>query len=184
MKKIISAFLACSLIASCTSFAANAESTEINKYIGNDYDFNDDGMVTLMDYGILIGYCFELDVRDDLGNDDISDTSGLYTKINSLDYDGDGKFDKYEIDILSDLYRRKADVPAGDVNLDGVIDSIDATLTLRYYTEVRSGAYDETDLLYPFLVVNYGDINGDGNVDAADATQMLRIYSENMSGLN
>lgn len=65
----------------------------------------------------------------------------------------------------------------GDVNGDGVVDGIDATLILRHYTLIISGA--DGCIAEPFI--NYADYNGDGVIDAVDATLVLRFYTEKIS---
>ena len=65
----------------------------------------------------------------------------------------------------------------GDVNGDGVVDGIDATLILRHYTLIISGA--DGCITEPFI--SYADYNGDGVIDAVDATLVLRFYTEKIS---
>lgn len=65
----------------------------------------------------------------------------------------------------------------GDVNCDGVVDGIDATLVLREYTLVISGE-SETFSDSQKLAAN---VNGDETVDGIDATLILRYYTEALS---
>jgi hypothetical protein len=69
------------------------------------------------------------------------------------------------------------EIQMGDVDGNGRIDVCDATLTLRYYTQIMSEA-DTADILYYDNIVKYGDINGDGIIDCCDASVMLRKYTE------
>lgn len=80
----------------------------------------------------------------------------------------------------------------GDVNHDGYVDAVDASLTLRYYTisvSTPNGIpLDDPDcpqeilemLQSPYFehINENGDINGDGKIDVTDATTILRIYTE------
>lgn len=83
----------------------------------------------------------------------------------------------------------------GDVTHDGVVDAIDATLVLRYYTlsisapggisidnpefplslreELQSPCYEH--------IKENGDINGDGIIDGTDAVTILKIYTDRLS---
>lgn len=73
-----------------------------------------------------------------------------------------------------------AEIQMGDVNADGRIDGVDATLTLRYYTLMISDV-DFADIPYSDTIVKYGDANGDGVVDGVDASWILRKYTEYLS---
>lgn len=63
----------------------------------------------------------------------------------------------------------------GDINSDGVIDAVDASMVLRDYTSVSSGKG------YVLSTSQRGksDINGDELMDSVDASLMLRIYASN-----
>ncbi|MCM1007395.1 MAG: dockerin type I domain-containing protein [Ruminococcus flavefaciens] len=75
----------------------------------------------------------------------------------------------------------------GDVTHDGVIDAIDATLVLRYYTLRIS--YDPATGELPEEINNpcfdhiseNADINGDGIIDGIDAITILKIYTDRVS---
>lgn len=73
-----------------------------------------------------------------------------------------------------------AEIQMGDVNADGRIDGVDATLTLRYYTLMISDV-DFADIPYSDTIVKYGDANGDGVVDGVDAARLLRQYTKDLS---
>lgn len=73
-----------------------------------------------------------------------------------------------------------AEIQVGDVDANGRIDGIDATLTLIYYTSMMSYV-DPADIPYSDTIVKYGDVNGDGVVDGVDATMILRQYTEYLS---
>lgn len=58
------------------------------------------------------------------------------------------------------------DVLIGDVNFDGVVDSVDALMVLRYSLDIEE--------LTPEQLAR-ADVNGDGEVDSVDALTILRI---------
>lgn len=65
-------------------------------------------------------------------------------------------------------------VVKGDVNFDGLIDSIDASQVLEHYASISTdgdGTLAE-ESLYP------ADYNGDGWIDSVDASQILIYYAE------
>ena len=72
------------------------------------------------------------------------------------------------------------EIQLGDVNADGCVDGIDATLTLRYYTSMMAYV-DAADIPYSDTIVKYGDMDGNGMVDGVDATMILRQYTEYLS---
>ena len=83
----------------------------------------------------------------------------------------------------------------GDITHDGVVDAIDATLVLRYYTLSISApggiSVDDPDFpldlreelqspRYKYIKEN-GDINGDGIIDGVDAANILKNYTDRLS---
>lgn len=83
------------------------------------------------------------------------------------------KYD-YKFEPIENYYKK---FKLGDVNLDGVVDGIDATLVLREYTLIISGdseTFSDSQKLA-------ADVNGDKTVDGIDATLILRYYTEALS---
>lgn len=73
-----------------------------------------------------------------------------------------------------------AEIQMGDVNADGRIDAIDATLTLRYYTLMISDT-DPSEIPYYDNIIKYGDMDGNSFVDGVDAARILRQYTKDLS---
>ena len=65
----------------------------------------------------------------------------------------------------------------GDVNGDGVVDGVDATLVLREYTLLLSGESGN----FSSSQSTAANVNGDEKVDGIDATLILRYYTEALS---
>ena len=63
------------------------------------------------------------------------------------------------------------EVQKGDVNCDGFINAVDATLVLESYSANSTGNLS-------YIGKTLGDYNGDGMVDAVDATGILIKYAE------
>lgn len=61
----------------------------------------------------------------------------------------------------------------GDVNNDGVVDAVDATLTLRAYTRILSNM----DSGLTPAEAAAADVDGDGAITGIDATLILRYYT-------
>ena len=61
----------------------------------------------------------------------------------------------------------------GDVNQDGIVDAVDASMTLRYYAKISAngdGGFTDTQKLA-------ADVNKDGIIDAVDASKILGYYA-------
>ncbi|MCD7891530.1 MAG: dockerin type I domain-containing protein [Ruminococcus sp.] len=66
----------------------------------------------------------------------------------------------------------------GDVNSDGIIDAIDASLVLAEYAKLatnQSGTFTDNQELA-------ADVNGDNTVDAVDASKILAYYAAEATG--
>lgn len=66
----------------------------------------------------------------------------------------------------------------GDINGDGAVDGIDATLVLRAYTMIIA----DQDCPFNDEQMIAANINGDSIVDGVDATHILRYYTLRLSG--
>lgn len=71
------------------------------------------------------------------------------------------------------ITEEEADFSLGDVNRNGVIDAVDATLVLRQYSTESLKGDDVIDDIGKACA----DVNGDGKIAATDATCILRYYS-------
>lgn len=65
--------------------------------------------------------------------------------------------------------------PAGDVNMDGFVDSSDASLVLSEYADLATGGKSSFTAAQRFLA----DVDKSGETDSSDASQILIIYAEN-----
>lgn len=68
----------------------------------------------------------------------------------------------------------------GDVNLDGKIDSVDASMVLWEYVNVSTGKGRTMSLTQHFIA----DVNSDNTVDSADASIIFDIYVNTTTGNN
>lgn len=62
----------------------------------------------------------------------------------------------------------------GDAMLDGVVDVVDAQLTLQYYTEIVSGKTPDMNQIQK----KTADVNGSQTIDIEDAMLILKYYTE------
>ncbi|MGN0676491.1 MAG: dockerin type I domain-containing protein [Ruminococcus sp.] len=63
----------------------------------------------------------------------------------------------------------------GDINCDGIVNTEDTFMILRYYAEESIGAsitFSDTDIEN---IIRYGDLTADGKIDAADAAEIISI---------
>ncbi len=67
--------------------------------------------------------------------------------------------------------------PAGDVNRDMKVDSVDASMVLKHYALVSVGSEGELDEAQRLTA----DMNDDGMINSVDAVQILKIYSKIMT---
>ena len=67
------------------------------------------------------------------------------------------------------------DMKKGDVNLDGLVDSSDASAVLEHYSSLSTG---ESGTI-PDELLSSADFDGSGVVDSSDASEILRYYAEN-----
>ena len=67
----------------------------------------------------------------------------------------------------------------GDVNEDGEINAVDASLVLSYYAKVQAGEDVSADEYV--AVTQFGDRNGDFRIDAVDASDIIETYAENQT---
>lgn len=65
----------------------------------------------------------------------------------------------------------------GDVNFDGKVDAVDASMVMNEYTNVQNGGTPT----FTDAQKSAADINGDGKIDATDAAAILQIYTETQS---
>lgn len=87
--------------------------------------------------------------------------------------------DDYSVKLFSDLDSDgtfEHEVQKGDLNCDGVINSVDVSMLLEAYADMASSAMDFPDV---YTSTQYADINGDGVIDSVDASEILEIYAQN-----
>lgn len=175
MKKIISLLSVATVLLSVAAMPASAESTTstYDMVKGKDLDFNNDGNLNQIDWAIYLAYCFSFDGQ----GPDYVPPAEFDKLIEKGDIDNDGKLTGNDMSIVSTVVEGKMeDYLPGDVNIDGIVDGSDATLTLSCYTELSSGTA-ENSISYYNMVKGYGDMDGDGVVSGIDAAEILRLYT-------
>ena len=95
----------------------------------------------------------------------------LYSENNVLiKVDKDCSILYYIDDNNDDIY--DVCVEKGDINCDGHLNAIDASMVLSIYAKYQTTGEDEFNY-------SLGDINGDGAVNAIDASEILSTYAQN-----
>lgn len=167
MKKIkkLTAFIASLTLAVCA--VPMVSGAEVLKG-----DLNQDGIVDMADVEIMREWLFAND-------DDLTDKQIESIKTYG-DLDGDGipsttlDFAELTRFVVGNLENTEL----GDVNHDGFVNAIDATMVSCYYAAYSC---DESDYYTEAEHENfhtYGDLNGDGRVNAVDASHILITYAE------
>ena len=76
------------------------------------------------------------------------------------------------------VWEQESFILMGDVNLDGSVDALDASLALTVYAGQQTGQYVYLDP----KAVTAGDVDGSGAIDASDASYILGYYSYIQTG--
>lgn len=176
----------------------------------NDVAVDEDGLEILDEDGNAIVLKEYEDVTDILDDVDFGDNTpgNTYTEENDtfrydvpVSYEGEELKDADGNAVTVEVYIGLK----GDTNLNNVVDGIDATLTLRYYTALISGVggaavdpytltlstsalVDSPTSVYEEFAAFLSDVNSnlsdnwkmtkaDRNLDGTDATQILRYYT-------
>ncbi|MDE6091595.1 MAG: N-acetylmuramoyl-L-alanine amidase [Ruminococcus sp.] len=99
-------------------------------------------------------------------------------------YDDDNlkRLAKEEAEVIYDYFSsiKPQQTIVGDVNNDGLIDSVDATQVLIYYAKLSTNP----DMSPDKRLKTVYDVNSDGFIDSVDASAILSFYSYNSTGGN
>ena len=106
--------------------------------------------------------------------------------VENCNYDGDYQISVLDASFLAsylvDVWRETYEM--GDTNLDGVVDAVDASIVITYYTRTQTIGFDrnEYEEEYEEITNAYvwamGDINNDGAINALDASLILSAYAD------
>lgn len=156
-------------------------------------DFNGDGKINYWDVCTICEYYAEVQTQtiDKDGNEigDAEPRLDAETRKRVHDYGdivvhvgGITQVDTLDASYMLMFLMENGYTGDGDVNYDGTVDALDASLVLTAYSykqtyvepELEQGDMQE---LYPSIKCA-GDVNHDGNLDALDASLILAQYSE------
>ena len=87
--------------------------------------------------------------------------------------------DDYNIKLFSDLDNDgtfEHEIQKGDLNCDGIIDSVDASMVLEAYSDMSTNEMGDKTI---YADTAYADMNSDGMIDAVDASSLLEMYAQN-----
>lgn len=80
--------------------------------------------------------------------------------------------------ITFDVIADEAPVLQGDVNFDGKVDAIDASMVVTEYSNVQTGG----EPTFTDAQNEAADVNNDGAVDAIDASLIMDVYAQTQTG--
>lgn len=80
--------------------------------------------------------------------------------------------------IIFQMNYSSSTIKKGDVDFDGKIDAIDASLVLAEYRNIQTGG--EPTFTPEQMIA--ADMDNDGHIDSTDASEILRIYTEQQTG--
>lgn len=170
--KKLTALLAAGMLAVCA--VPMGTSAEILKG-----DVNQNGVVDSDDAYLMMRFLDNFD-----GNIEISDEETQHY-VTYCDMNDDNFFYWDDLYLIGEMYSDiTVNTEIGDVNHDGRIDAIDASLVLDYYAELSIGHYDSYTEAQHENFNKYGNvINRPGFewVDCADAAAILETYAKNAS---
>lgn len=168
MKKIISFISVIAMIISVSSMSAIAEE---NTKTFETYDFNSDGKVNGEDIYLITQRYLEIATQR---TDIIADQS-VRDKVDSYaDIDKDGYIDMNDVLALGEILAESHS--AGDVNFDGEVNAVDASMVLTYYALI---SVDEEHMVTAddYGIIFLGDYDKDGYINASDASDILCYYA-------
>ena len=156
-------------------------------------DFNGDGKVNYWDAWTIGRYYAEVQIGciDKDGNEIGDAKSDLSAETRKLVHDygdiavcigEDNLVDALDASFMLMFLMENGYVDYGDVNYDGTVDALDASLVLTAYSYKQTGVEPELEQgdmqeLYPSIRWA-GDVNHDDCLDALDASEILMQYSE------
>ena len=117
-------------------------------------DINKDGIINVNDVNYIMRKI-------------VSEEGPTIEDIIYADYYGEGTLDQTEVDMYLNISLAK--YQKGDVNRDGAINSIDASIIIDKY---KSNKVYKDDL-------NRADINGDNSITSVDASMIIDMYKNN-----
>ncbi len=185
------------------------ENSEILKYVAENGDIYEDGVVNSSDAAVLLRYCsanfeygkhtydYNNEVRNNaalalsacagslLKNEEVSKT--YYFELMEVpDVNGDGITDQNDATIICIEYDKKSayydDYQYGDIDLDGVVTAMDAGVALKYYGIVQTGKNPIDVLGDDAIAMQFlGDFDMSGVINASDASLIIKEYARNQT---
>lgn len=197
MKKILS-IIAAAVLLSAVPASAHAE-TSITPEQFAACDVNSDGYVDTYDvfyiaaisqpqYSAMLGgldnYGFTPEIEKNVLEHADFDKNGAVDKDECLavyNYMKTNTECRIEFSTLTDIRdvvkTMSSTVQTGDVDIDGIINAVDASNVLKYYALTSTGAPFDTAVM--LAARHKGDMNGDKMVDSVDASLILKQYAAN-----
>lgn len=158
-------------------------------FLGNGIqpaDVDRDGLLTIADSQLVVdAYAEIMTPKYDI----LSYKDRIFITQN-CDYDGDGLITAMDSVVLIEYIISTYEM--GDFNMDGEVNSVDASRVLRYYANRQTGTPTNDSFEITFgdgnvstvssdnrYVLSLADVDKSGTVDAVDASLILSKYSKN-----
>lgn len=166
-RRFLGILTAAAMTLSAMPFTVSAEDTSS---ITESCDFNSDGKVNGEDIYLITQRYLEIATQR---TDIIADQSVRDKVDSNADIDKDGYIDMNDVLALGEILAESHSV--GDVNFDGEVDAVDASMVLTYYTLI---SVDEEHMATAddYGIIFLGDYDKDGYINASDASDILCCY--------
>lgn len=186
------------------------ENSEILKYVAENGDIYEDGVVDSGDAAVLIHYCaanfeygkhtydYDNEVANNaehalsayagalLKNEEVSMTH-YFELMEVPDVNGDGITDQNDATIICIEYDTAKEYfisyQNGDIDQDGTVTAMDAGLALKYYGIVQTGENPMEKLTAEEVAAMkfLGDFDMSGDINASDASAIIKEYAKNQT---
>ncbi len=203
---LINSYYALWVNSSEEALSSMMENSEILKYVAENGDIYEDGVVDSSDAAVLLHYCsanFEYgkhtyDYNNEvwnnatlalsayagsiLKNQDVSKTH-YFELMEIPDVNGDGAVDEIDATIICIEYDSAKEYftnyQSGDIDLDGTVTAMDAGVALKYYGIVQTGKNPMDVLGDEAVAMQFlGDYDMSGEINASDASKIMTEYAK------
>lgn len=152
------------------------DASQICEISAKTLDVNGDGKVDV--YDALYVYSFASNISSH-SPEEIEALTKLTASVRYDDEYVQSELLKYAFRLAKSLTDK--DIKTGDVTGDGVVNAVDASFVLAFYSDMSSGiAVDKNDN-YEYILLG-GDFDNDYSINSNDASEILEYYAKVAAG--